>query len=472
MRRITLSVLCILIVLSTVLAGCVPATPTPAPKPVVKATDVPKPTTAPTAAPAATAATAKTDTSNILGQKVTITFWHVQAPEDFRGKLLAEIVADFMKQYPEITVESTFQGNYTDANKKVMAAIAAGTPPDCAAAYPSMVSDYLKANAVIDLDPYINDPKIGLTKADLADIFPGYLEECRFKQYGNKYYAFPFTKSFFGMWYNLDIIKAAGFSGPAKTWKEFEEQCIAITQKTGKKGYAYYEDASTFDGWLYSRGARQLNADETKAVFNGPEGVETLELMTRLIKAGAAWKPEGANADQAEFGKGNVAYTFGSTSGTPYYQKAVKDAGDKVKEWGHTLIPQTDASKPATVLYGGSFCIFKTTEVKQKAAWLFLKYFTSTDVTAKWGSKSGYMPVRASAAAQMKDFFAQNPIIKEQFDKIVPYGVPEPSVRGEQEIRDFIREAMVSSYEGVAKPKDALDAAVKKADEALTRGRQ
>ena len=41
------------------------------------------------------------------------------------------------------------------------------------------------------------------------------------------------------MWYNLDLIKAAGFSAPPKTWKEFEEQCLAITAKTGKKGYAY-----------------------------------------------------------------------------------------------------------------------------------------------------------------------------------------------------------------------------------------
>ena len=42
-------------------------------------------------------------------------------------------------------------------------------------------------------------------------------------------------------------------------------------EKTGKQGYAYYESASTFDAWLYSRGAEQLNADQTEAIFNGPE---------------------------------------------------------------------------------------------------------------------------------------------------------------------------------------------------------
>ncbi|MCD6519096.1 MAG: extracellular solute-binding protein, partial [Anaerolineae bacterium] len=412
------------------------------------------------------------DTSSIIGEKVTITFWHPQAPESFRGKLLEEIIKEFEAKYPEITVESVYQGNYTDLYKKLLAAIAAGTPPDCAVSYPSMISEYLKADAVVELDQYINDPEIGLTAEDLADIFPGYLAECRFPQYGNKYYAFPFTKSAVGMWYNMDLIRAAGYDHPPRTWEEFEKMCIDITKKTGKKGYAYYESASTFDAWLYSRGATQLNEDQTKAIFNGPEAVEALEMMVRLIEAGAAYKPEGRYADQAEFAKGNVAFTMASTSGTYYYKKAIEESGNVVKDWGQTIIPQSDPEHPKTVLYGGSFCIFKTTPAKQKAAWLFVKFFTDTEQTAKWGSKSGYMPVRASAAALLEDYFASNPIAKQQFEEIIPYAYPEPGVRGEQEIRDYIQDAMVAVFEGLATPKEALDEAVRKANEALARGRE
>ena len=82
------------------------------------------------------------------------------------------------------------------------------------------------------------------------------------------------------------------------------------------------------------------------------------------------------------------------------------------------------------------------------------------------------MPVRKSAAAQLKDYFDKNPVAKEQFETIVPYGYPEPSVRGEQEIRTFIEEAMTAAFEGVMTPQEALDAAVKKADEALAAGRE
>jgi ABC-type glycerol-3-phosphate transport system substrate-binding protein len=194
-------------------------------------------------------------------------------------------------------------------------------------------------------------------------------------------------------------------------------------------------------------------------------------MMLRLIESGGAWKPEGSYADQASFGAGEAAFTMSSTSGTYYYGEAIKDSGDVVKEWGQTIIPQSDPNNPQTVMYGASICIFKTTEAKQRAAWLFIKWFTDTAQTAKWGSQSGYMPVRASAAAMLDEYFADNPVAKEQFETIVPYGKPEPNVRGEQEVRDFIYDAMIAAFSGIATPQEALDEAVELANEALARGR-
>ena len=116
--------------------------------------------------------------------------------------------------------------------------------------------------------------------------------------------------------------------------------------------------------------------------------------------------------------------------------------------------------------------MFRTTTEKQLAAWLFIKWFSDAEQTAKWGSQSGYMPVRKSAAAKLTDYFAKEPIAKQQFETIVPYGRPEPATRGEQEIRIFIQEAWTGAVTGIKTPKAALDEAVKKANEALKRGRE
>jgi multiple sugar transport system substrate-binding protein len=409
----------------------------------------------------------------VVQEPVTIVFWHPQAADDFRGKLLDSMIQDFMAEYPWITIESIYQGGYSDLYKKIMAAIPAGEAPDLAVSYPSMIEEYMVAQAVTPLDSYIFSSDIGLSAKELTDFYPGYLEECRFQSFGNQYLAWPFTKSAVGMYYNLGLINEAGFDGPPTTWTEFEEQCNAIAEKTDGQGYAYYESASTFDAWLYSRGVRQLNDTATEAIFNGPEAVEALDMLNRLIETGGAWKPEGSYADQAEFGQGNAAFTFSSTSGTYYYGQAIKNgAGEGAFEWGQTNIPQSDPENPATVMYGGSICVFRSTTAKQQAAWLFLKWFTDTDQTAKWGSQSGYMPVRYSAAAKLDDYFASNPIAKQQIEEIVPYGLPEPSVRGEQEIRDFIYDAIVASTTGIMTPQEALDDAVAKANEALARGRE
>jgi len=37
------------------------------------------------------------------------------------------------------------------------------------------------------------------------------------------------------------------------------------------------------------------------------------------------------------------------------------------------------------------------TKTKQKAAWEYLKFLTSTDATVKWAMDTGYLPVRTSA---------------------------------------------------------------------------
>lgn len=402
---------------------------------------------------------------------LTLRFWHTEDPEKSRGKLLEEITSDFEKEYPWIVIESSYQGHSFELYRKITEAISAGTPPDLAEADTTYVSEYMASGAVKALDDYINDPEIGLTVEDFGDIFPGHFAECRFPQFGNQYLAFPFKKSLLGMWHNMDLLKAAGWESPPETWQEFEQACKDITEKTEARGYAYYASPSIFSAWLFSRGAELLDEDQTEAVFNGPEGVESLDMLLRLIECGAAWNP-GSYHDLSEFAEGNAAFTMSSTSGTSYYSRAIEDYGNVVEEWGQTVVPQSDPANPKTLVYGTSLCVFKTTEAKQRAAWLFIKYFTDTAQTAKWGSQSGYMPVRASAAALLEDYFADNPVAKEQFEDIVPYGKPEPAVRGEQEIRDFIYDAMVAAFSEIMTPQEALDEAVELANEALARGRE
>jgi ABC-type glycerol-3-phosphate transport system substrate-binding protein len=60
---------------------------------------------------------------------------------------------------------------------------------------------------------------------------------------------------------------------------------------------------------------------------------------------------------------------------------------------------------------------------------LFIKYFSSPEVQARWGQGVGYLPVRISAG----NYLAENPVYQAAFD-LLAYGKTAPSVPG----HDFI----------------------------------
>ena len=262
MKRSGLTLALILAMALPLAASCATPTPTPTPRPPpVKAiaTVMPK-----------------------FRDPVTIVFWHSE-PEGTPGaRLLDDLIRQFHREHPWITVRAAYVGNYEDGYRKALAAFRAGNPPDVATTYEYHIAELMGAGAIVPLDPYVNDPQIGLTDEDRADILVGFWETSRYSEFGSSILSLPYAKGALALYYNLTALKGAGIDTPPKTWDEFEQACQAVTGGE-VSGYAYVERATTFVGWLYSRGASLLGNGDTRAVFNGPEGVEALELLNRLL---------------------------------------------------------------------------------------------------------------------------------------------------------------------------------------------
>src|SRR5947207_331891 len=167
-----------------------------------------------------------------LSGPVSITLWHaLSGPQQVALDAMVKKFNDTNGK--GITVTALNQGNYTQLYQKTLGAIQAGALPDLAHAYESFVADYMKADVVVDLGPYKDSAKNGLTKQSQDDIYKGYYDTNTFPQYGNKLLSWPFTKSLAVMYVNDDILKEIGKPTP-KTWDEFK-----ATAATGVK-----EDAS------------------------------------------------------------------------------------------------------------------------------------------------------------------------------------------------------------------------------------
>ncbi len=464
MRRNIL--LTLLVVLGLTLAACGPAatvaaptdTPAPAGSPTAAMTEAPATSVPPTAA--ATATNTPEPTITPAANAIQIQFWHGQS--GFQGQVLNNLVNQFNSTHPDIFVTATFQGTYSDLYKKVTAAIAGGAPPDLAVAYQNDVANYIASGAVIPLDTLMSDPQIGFTADDLKDIYPSFIDH--YPQANNQVYSLAFMRSMEVMYYNNDMLKAAGFSAPPATWDDFTKVCAAVSKPPDTYCYEMNTDASRFANWVFGRGGDMLSPDGKTVAFNSQAGLDTLTYLNTLFQQKYATVIAKSFQDQTDFSLGKIAFTFGSTAGLPYYKMAIDQAG-KVQDWGIAPGPHTTPN-PVVDAYGPSVTIFKTSTEKERAAFTFLKWLMSTDVNASWAKSTYYFPARASTKAALADFIQANPLYGQAFDWL-QYGRQEPTVAAWNPIRGFLADALTSIANGAASPQDALNTAATKANAAL-----
>jgi ABC-type glycerol-3-phosphate transport system substrate-binding protein len=400
-----------------------------------------------------------------IKRPVEVVFWHTQAGSN--AEALNKIISDFEATNPLIRIKAEYVGDYTQLYQKIMAAIQAGSPPDMAVSYESMVAEYMKAGVVVPLDEYVGSKRYGLSKESFEDIFPGYIETNRFPQFGGKLLSFPFTKSNLMLYYNLDMIRAAGFKGPPRTWDEFIEQCIGVSKRLGKKGYALSVDPSMVHGMIYSFGGRLVSPDGRRTYFDSPESIMAFKVLERLAKSGAIYQIRpGSRDDENDFANQRVAFVIRSSTGRPFLQKLI----GKRFRWGMGLIPQGKPGNKVTVMFGANICIFKTGPEKQLACWEFIKYFTDRERTAYWATVTGYMPVRRSALREkvFRDFLSADPVNRAGIE-VLPYARPEPNVPGWQQVRQLVADAETSVITGKATAEEAARRLAREANAVLVK---
>jgi multiple sugar transport system substrate-binding protein len=416
-----------------------------------------------------TAPAASSDADITLSAPVEVTLWHNQT--GILAKGFNDMVAEFNATNGKgITVKAEDQSggiSYTGLYQKMLGAITAGATPEMVVAVENQVADYAKAGVIVDLDPYINSKKNGLSKESLGDIYKPYLESGKYPQYANKSLSFPFIKSLEVLYRNDDLAKELGFTAAPKTWDDFEKQAKGAL-KTDASGKATRWGVSTFSietflGQVVNRGGSILKSDLSAVAFDGKEGLASLQLLERCVNEGWCYIPKGFDW-QDRFAEGNLLYVGATSTSIGFITDTLKG---KPLNW--SVVPWPDGGGGGKqIQFGGVVAVTKSTPEKQLASWEFLKWFADTKQTAKWASLSGYMPLRASAANDqaLKDYWAKRPQSKQAFD-LIPLSVAGPSIRGYQEIRDSISEMETKITTKTAKSDAALTAAATRANAAL-----
>jgi len=456
-----------------------PAAPTEAPKP----TEAPAPTEAPkpTEAPAPTAEPATGVDALVLSKDnpTEILFWHRYSGG--AQKFVEEFVEKFNAENEfgiKVTVEK-IDGSYADLYSKINAAIQGGTPPNIAQAYQNQASFYRLDGNVIDLAPFIASEKYGLTKEEVDDYFPFFLESDKNPQYPGEVLGWPTSRSAAVLYVNLDWLKELGVEEAPKTLQEFEElACKASDPANERYGLAWQNDISNFAALVFANGGRVLSEDAKSYAFNSEAGVESLSLLRRLFENKCAVEIPSAErfGEQTRFAAQKVLFVMASSTGLPFYADAVAKS-EKPFRWTYVMFPQKDPAKPVVDIYGTSWSVLKSTPEKELASWLFMKAFTEPENIAGWANASGYMAVRKSAAPKAietvknDERYKNFPEAAEAYARLydmVAYGAVEAPVAGYDPVRKLMSDVVAAvAIRGEGDVKAALDKAVEDANQIL-----
>ena len=441
-----------LVLAAWLMAACAPAATTAAP------TSVPPTTVAPTTAPAATTA------APTSGAVTDVQFWHVYAAGSAQGTSMDALVAEFNAANPDVKVTGTYQGSYPDIFKKITTAIAGNGLPDVAVSYQNDIANYGLSGAKIQpLDAWLTDAKLGLSAADLQDIYPSSIDH--YPGSNNQVLSVAYNRSMEVMYYNADMLAAAGFAKPPATWDDFMAVCAKVSKAPDQFCYAIGSDASRFASWVWSRGGELLAPDGKSAAFHD-QGLASLQFLNTLVQKNYAYVVAKQFGDQTDFAAQKTAFTFGSSAGIPFYNKAVTGSSKPFK-WDVAPTPHTTPN-PVVDVYGPSAVIFNNAPDKAQAAWRFVKFLMSPEANAKWVAATSYFPARKSTLDQLKDFMSKNALYAGLVGNL-PFGKTEPQIAPWTPIRGVLADAITAVATGAGTPDDAINTAVQKANAILAK---
>lgn len=382
----------------------------------------------------------------------TVVWWHNHSGSREEG--LKALLEEFNSGNPcGITIDAQNQGSYNDIRDKVNASIGAGElPAALVVGYQNDQAFYQLNDTLVDLNIYVNDATWGLSAEEQADFYPTFFNQSVHPAFGDQRLGFPPNRSMEVMYYNATLLEELGYDAPPTTPEEFKEMaCAAHAADPNNKGYLLRDDASAVASWTYAFGGNILNEAGDGYVLNGQATADSLALLKSMYDEGCANfldDPEGF--PNAEFAARRALFAQGSSSGIPFYagdtQTVAEEAGRDADEWGVAAIPHTTAD-PVQNIYGGDVMITVTSPEQQLAAWIFIKWFTSPEIQAKWDQISGYFPTRASTVDFLQEYLASNPQWAQAVE-MLPYSAYEPQLISYTGVRDAMTEAFNAIIQG------------------------
>jgi multiple sugar transport system substrate-binding protein len=374
--------------------------------------------------------------------QVTLKVWSID------GNDRPGIADTFSKEFDEANDDIVVEYRYIPFDELVnetLRAFATGNAPDIVSFDNPDFAMFSSRGAMLDItDRVANSEIIGK-----AEYFQGPLNSVT---WDGKLYGVPKYTDTIGIFYNKDLMAAAGLTEPPTTWAEVAEYAEKLTDPANNVYGVTFSARAGEEGTFQFLPIIQMSGGDANKV-NTEGAAEVLDLWKTIIDNGWASRDVlslGQWDSTGVFNSGNAAM---AVSGPWEIDRMVEDADF---DWGVALLPTiTEGGERSSALGGFNWGIMASTQHPDEAFRLLEYYVSQED---RLFPEFGNLPARGdielpATGIEKKD--AALKVFQEQLQYAQPRG-PHPEW---QKISKAIYDAMQQALTGQMSAMDALNQA-------------
>lgn len=377
-----------------------------------------------------------------------------------------EAIAGFEEKYPNITVDYV-AGDWDTMHEKFTVQVSSGDSPDVATMDMTWIPTFASKGTFANLTE-LSDGQ--LNGAPIEDAYSaGALEAMT---YEGDYVTMMFDFDAYALYYRADQFDAKGIAVPTN-WDELSAAAKALAEDTNGDGECdkycfevYGNDCFHWCQFLFQEGGSILNADNTAAAFNSPEGLSAMEFYRSFIDDGSGiyW-----GEAEGEPIRGVKDERIGMFLDGPYWMGLLKSgAPDQSGMWA--VAPAPYSVEPGSYL-GGTGLSIPVNAPHPDEAWLFVQYMLELPQQIGVFTLAGAAPA-TTAALESPQLTEPDPYFGDQapfptFMETMAIATHFPYVAQWDEVDTAIGDMVQSVMLGEATPQEALADGEAKANEAL-----
>ena len=322
-----------------------------------------------------------------------------------------ELADDFNASQDRYRVETLSVPDF----QKITVAISSGDGPDLTDSWNSYVTQFADMGAMEPLDSYIEADGY-----DLSDFNQAALDACR---YNGKQYAMPCNMNLVALYYNKELLSAAGYDTPPATYSEMIEIARATTALNedgtlATLGFPAWPLNNYRDNMLYAFGGNWIDAETLQPSADAPGNLLMLQAFYDYVSEFGAnnvsvFTSSGKTNDPTDpFLSGKQALRIDGPWTSGYFEPLGLDV-----DWEITYLPTPDDQpelKGRQPISCSTLYIPSTAKCKQ-GAWEFMKYLLSDEGQTRLFISNQNLPARMSlyqseayrSSLSVADFFAE-----------------------------------------------------------------